>query len=439
MISTQVKFLHAVRNCQRIWRHKLRPHFAQLEVLGRAMDRAAERHRTDLIYFGNLVRAGKVDLAMVKAEEEAARVPVSYGRRSRRSMSSVNSGVTEEPSLIHEQPKLSLADKRRMLLEVPQALETEIDEVEAHMQAIMNDTLKMDRRSKTKALRRINGKLSQLLQERDDYLSGKKLRQFEASLVCKKAPKMSRKPGDDWTPDARRYCKERRNKLVRIERKADDLMGDAEKEELRRQAEAEAARQNQKLEEEDAAARKETLRKFLVRRRLAHERDHVAKEQAAMLAFDEKDALSMVEASSSPINREAPDGYQLKVLFATTDFRLPVPPLKVFSPTLDAEMLALLRRSILEKHIVHKAARRYARAQCVGYLKKWLHLAMLENPSLATWSSERKGVSDLKALQFRVRKEKNAAMGKLRAAMFLGGLTRGNSVDDVVERAKTPQ
>ena len=133
-----------------------------------------------------------------------------------------------------------------MLLEVPQALETEIDEVEAHMQAIMNDTLKMDRRSKTRALRRINGKLSQFLQERDDYLSGKKLRQFEASLVCKKAPKMSRKPGDDWTPDARRYCKERRNKLVRIERKADDLMGDAEKEELRRQAEAEAAAPEQK-------------------------------------------------------------------------------------------------------------------------------------------------------------------------------------------------
>ena len=75
------------------------------------------------------------------------------------------------------------------------------------MQAIMNDTLKMDRRSKTRAGRRINGKLSQLLQERDDYLSGKKLRQFEASLVCKKAPKMCRKPGDDWTPDAERYCK----------------------------------------------------------------------------------------------------------------------------------------------------------------------------------------------------------------------------------------
>jgi len=179
---------------------------------------------------------------MVQAEEEQARIPVTYGRRSRRSMSSVNSGVTEEPSLIHEQPKPTLADKRRMLLEVPQALEQEIDEVEAHMQAIMNDTLKMDRRSKTRALRRINGKLSQLLQERDDYLSGKKLRQFEASLVCKKAPKMSRKPGDDWTPDARRYCKERRNKLVRIERKADDLMGDAEKEELRRQAEDAAAR-----------------------------------------------------------------------------------------------------------------------------------------------------------------------------------------------------
>ena len=41
------------------------------------MDRAAERHRTDLIYFGNLVRAGKVDLAMVKAEEDSARVPIS--------------------------------------------------------------------------------------------------------------------------------------------------------------------------------------------------------------------------------------------------------------------------------------------------------------------------------------------------------------------------
>ena len=52
-----VKFLHAVRNCQRIWRHKLRPHFAMIEVLGRAMDRAQERHRTDLIYFGNLVSA----------------------------------------------------------------------------------------------------------------------------------------------------------------------------------------------------------------------------------------------------------------------------------------------------------------------------------------------------------------------------------------------
>ena len=52
-----VKFLHAVRNCQRIWRHKLRPHFARIEVLGRAMDRAQERHRTDLIYFGNLVSA----------------------------------------------------------------------------------------------------------------------------------------------------------------------------------------------------------------------------------------------------------------------------------------------------------------------------------------------------------------------------------------------
>ncbi len=52
-----VKFLHAVRNCQRIWRHKLRPHFAMIEVLSRAMDRAQERHRTDLIYFGNLVRA----------------------------------------------------------------------------------------------------------------------------------------------------------------------------------------------------------------------------------------------------------------------------------------------------------------------------------------------------------------------------------------------
>jgi hypothetical protein len=386
------------------------------------------------------VRAGKVDLAMVQAEEEQARIPVSYGRRSRRSMSSVNSGVTEEPSLIHEQPKLTLADKRRMLLEVPQALETEIDEVEAHMQAIMNDTLKMDRRSKTRALRRINGKLSQLLQERDDYLSGKKLRQFEASLVCKKAPKMSRKPGDDWTPDARRYCKERRNKLVRIERKADDLMGDAEKEELRRQAEAEAAAQNRKLEAEDAATRKEILRKFLVRRRLAHERDHFAKEQAAMLAFDEKDALSMVEEGTSPRSMlKAPNGWSLKVLFATTDFRLPVPRLRVFSPTLDAEMLALLRRSLLEKHIVHKAAKRYARAQCVGYLKKWLHLAMLENPSLATWSSERKGVSDLKALQFRVRKEKDARLRKLTAAMFVGGLTRGNSIDDVVERAKTPQ
>ena len=82
----------------------------------------------------------------------------------------MNGGVTEEPSLIHAQPKLTLADKRRMLLELPQALETEIDEVEAHMRAIMNDTLKMDRRSKTRALRRINGKLSQLLQERDDYL-----------------------------------------------------------------------------------------------------------------------------------------------------------------------------------------------------------------------------------------------------------------------------
>ena len=435
-----VKFLHAVRNCQRIWRHKLRPHFAMIEVLGRAMDRAQERHRTDLIYFGNLVRAGKVDLAMVQAEEEQARIPVTYGRRSRRSMSSVNSGVTEEPSLIHEQPKPTLADKRRMLLEVPQDLEREIDEVEAHMQAIMNDTLKMDRRSKTRALRRINGKLSQLLQERDDYLSGKKLRQFEASLVCKKAPKMSRKPGDDWTPDARRYCKERRNKLVRIERKADDLMGDAEKEELRRAAEAEAALQNKKLEEEDAASRKEILRKFLVRRRLAHERDHFAKEQAAMLAFDEKDALSMVEEGTSPRSMlKAPNGWSLKVLFATTDFRLPVPPLKVFSPTLDAEMLALLRRSLLEKHIVSKAARRYARAQCVGYLKKWLHLAMLENPSLATWSSERKGVADLKALQFRVRKEKDARLRKLTAAMFVGGLTRGNSIDDVVERAKTPQ
>ena len=61
------------------------------------------------------VRAGKVDLAMVKAEEEQARVPLTYSRRmsrqSRRSMSSVNSGVTEEPSLIHEQPKLTLADK----------------------------------------------------------------------------------------------------------------------------------------------------------------------------------------------------------------------------------------------------------------------------------------------------------------------------------------
>ena len=52
-----VKFLHAVRKCQRIWRHKLRPHFARIEVLGRAMDRAQERHRTDLIYFGNLVSA----------------------------------------------------------------------------------------------------------------------------------------------------------------------------------------------------------------------------------------------------------------------------------------------------------------------------------------------------------------------------------------------
>ena len=159
-----------------------------------------------------------------------------------------------------------------------------------------------------------------------------------------------------------------------------------------------------------------------------------------MLAFDEQDALSMVEEGTSPRSMlQAPRGWSLKVLFATTDFRLPVPPLKVFSPTLDAEMLALLRRSLLEKHIVQKAAKRYARAQCVGYLKKWLHLAMLENPSLATWSSERKGVSDLKALQFRVRKEKNARMGKLRAAMFLGGLTRGHSVDDVVERAKTPQ
>jgi hypothetical protein len=28
---------------------------------------------------------------------------------------------------------------------------------------------------------------------------------------------------------------------------------------------------------------------------------------------------------------------------------------------------------------------------------------------------------------------------KLTAAMFVGGLTRGNSIDDVVERAKTPQ
>ena len=64
---------------------------------------------------------------------------------------------------------------------------------------------------------------------------------------------------------------------------------------------------------------------------------------------------------------------------------------------------------------------------------------MLENPSLATWSSERKGVADLKALQFRVRKEKDARLRKLTAAMFVGGLTRGNSIDDVVERAKTPQ
>ena len=127
---------------------------------------------------------------------------------------------------------------------------------------------------------------------------------------------------------------------MRIERKADDLMGDAEKEELRRQAEAEAARQNQKLEAEDAAARKEILRKFLVRRRLAHERDHFAKEHAAMLAFDEKDALSMVEEGTSPRSMlKAPNGWSLKVLFATTDFRLPVPPLKVFSPTLDLSLI----------------------------------------------------------------------------------------------------
>ena len=61
-------------------------------------------------------RAGKVDLAMVQAEEEQARIPVTYGRRSRRSMSSVNSGVTEEPSLIHEQPSYTGRQKRRMLL-----------------------------------------------------------------------------------------------------------------------------------------------------------------------------------------------------------------------------------------------------------------------------------------------------------------------------------
>ena len=50
-----------------------------------------------------------------------------------------------------------------------------------------------------------------------------------------------------------------------------------------------------------------------------------------MLAFDEKDALSMVEEGTSPRSMlKAPNGWSLKVLFATTDFRLPVPPLKVF-------------------------------------------------------------------------------------------------------------
>ena len=98
-----------------------------------------------------------------------------------------------------------------------------------------------------------------------------------------------------------------------------------------------------------------------------------------------------------------------------------------------------MRRSLLEKHIVHEAAKRYARAQCVGYLKKWLHLAMLENPSLATWSSERKGVADLKAPQFRVRKEQGCAHGEVGRGDVRGGLTRGHSVDGVVERAKTPR
>ena len=107
-------------------------------------------------------------------------------------------------------------------------------------------------------------------------------------------------------------------------------------------------------------------------------------------------------------------------------FDCPCLLLKVFSPTLDAEMLALLRRSLLEKHIVTKPPERYARAQCVGYLKKWLHLAMLENPSLATWSSERKGVADLKRSAVPRTQGKDARLRKL-TAMFVGA-DAGNSV-----------
>ena len=421
-----VRFLYRVRNCQRIWRHKLRPRFALLDVLARAWARAEHRYRSDLTYFANLVRAGRVDFAEVREEEEAARVPPVIQRDR----------PVQEEVIVHS-PKKSMADKRRLLLEVPDSLEAEVDGVEGRVRAIMQGDIQLNRRHKTKALRRLNEKLSELLQERDDYLSGKKLRQFEASLVCKHAPKMPRKPGVDWTPSAKQYCKERRSKLARINRSIDELKGDAVKEELKRAALAEAERDAEAGAKGIAsgAARKKILRRFVARRKLAHERDHEKMGSAAMLDFDENDALNMIKA---PEHVDHHEPWSLKVLFATTDFRLPVPRLVVFSSTLDAEMRALLRRSVVEKHVIGKAAKRFARARCVPYLRLWRAHALHGRPDLQSWDTKRKTVSDLKDLQFRVRKEKTARMTKLRAAITLRGLTLGRGVEALVERAKTP-
>ena len=70
---------------------------------------------------------------------------------------------------------------------------------------------------------------------------------------------------------------------MRIERKADDLMGDAEKDGDKRgrgrAPKKKAGRGGCSIKEGDSE-------EVLVRRRLAHERDHFAKEQAAMLAAE---------------------------------------------------------------------------------------------------------------------------------------------------------